>query len=349
MNAKPHSNQIGVHSLSEFVFCPRAGIISHLQRSEDGGTDGWLPDLSYMPEYDIAAIDGKLKFLRAKQSKLLIFSAGVVLYLLAMYLFVKPFVAFLFLVVSMPVAIYFGNIFLNRLLQIRRLEKTLADYRASKKARPDLSKAGVSEFSWHSLMKIGDLERCHDILVDEDLGISGKPWKLLRTGELCFPVFRCKQPKPHNADLSDARSWLYRQHYVRIAAYCELIERCTGDKAFAGIIVFSGTYRAIVVNVFADAKIKEELALAIDSAQQTLAIYESQQVTETPDKQICRGCPHGNPRIFNYATTTLLNDGTPVPTNLHRVKNKSRHSKCGDFFKWVPPHEKAYEHQLRRN
>ncbi len=280
-NSKP--KRIGVHSLSEFVFCPRAGIISHYQQSEDGGTDGWLPDLSYMPEYDIAAIGPKLELLRAKQFKLLIAATGVVIYLLVVYLFVKPFVAFLFLVVSVPVAIYFGNVFLGRLFHIRRLTKTLADYRKTQQARPDLSNPEPVEFSWLSLMKIGDLERCHDILVDDELGISGKPWKLLRSGELCFPVFRCKQPKPHHADINDAASWIYRQHYVRIAAYCELIESCTGDKSFAGIIVFSGTYRAIVVNVFADQRVKEELQLAIDSARQTIEIYEKQQVADEPD------------------------------------------------------------------
>jgi len=36
-NDKP--KMIGVHTLSEFVFCPRAGVISHERQNDDAGVD----------------------------------------------------------------------------------------------------------------------------------------------------------------------------------------------------------------------------------------------------------------------------------------------------------------------
>jgi len=157
-------------------------------------------------------------------------------------------------------------------------------------------------------------------------------------------------PKPRLADGGDkAINLLYRQHYVRMAAYCELIQRCTGHLSPAGIILFAGTYRAVVVKVDADQKIKEELQLAIESAHETISIFKAKHCVEQPDENLCSGCPHGFPRRFNYASTSILKDGTPVPTKLHVVGEKTVHSRCGDFFKWVPPHKQAYEYQLRRN
>ena len=46
MSTEASKYLIGVHSLSEFVFCPRAGLISFGQQTDDTGTDGWTPDLS---------------------------------------------------------------------------------------------------------------------------------------------------------------------------------------------------------------------------------------------------------------------------------------------------------------
>ena len=53
-NDKP--KMIGVHTLSEFVFCPRAGVISHERQNDDAGVDTGFVDLSYSPDYDLSLI-----------------------------------------------------------------------------------------------------------------------------------------------------------------------------------------------------------------------------------------------------------------------------------------------------
>ncbi len=45
---------IGVHVLSEFVFCPRAGLIAMGQEQTDQGDDYWLrPNLDYKPSFTL--------------------------------------------------------------------------------------------------------------------------------------------------------------------------------------------------------------------------------------------------------------------------------------------------------
>ena len=350
MNNEVSKYLIGVHSLSEFVFCPRAGLISFGQQTDDTGTDGWTPDLSYSPPYDMLAIEPQITELRNEQQAIGLGMAVGVAFLVMLYLFVKPFVTLLFFIVAVPIALFFLNRLVRIQLRVLQLSKTLAEYRNAERIQPKLENPELEEVPWLSLMRAGDLERCHDPFIDEELGLAGQPWKLFRSGKLCLPVFKCKMPKPRLADGGDkAINLLYRQHYVRMAAYCELIQRCTGHLSPAGIILFAGTYRAVVVKVDADPKIKEELQLAIESAHETISIFKAKHCVEQPDENICSGCPHGFPRRFNYASTSILKDGTPVPTKLHVIGEKTVHSRCGDFFKWVPPHKQAYEYQLRRN
>ncbi len=45
LNAEPGEPWIGVHTLSEFAFCPRAGICSHDEASGDDGEE--LDDLAF--------------------------------------------------------------------------------------------------------------------------------------------------------------------------------------------------------------------------------------------------------------------------------------------------------------
>ena len=51
-SSAPEVPWLGVHVLSEFTFCPRAGLIAMGQERRDGGDDYWLrPNLDYRPSY----------------------------------------------------------------------------------------------------------------------------------------------------------------------------------------------------------------------------------------------------------------------------------------------------------
>ena len=54
MQAAPHDPVIGVHVLTEFVFCARAGLCIYEENLDDPGQDPLIePSTDYMPRYDL--------------------------------------------------------------------------------------------------------------------------------------------------------------------------------------------------------------------------------------------------------------------------------------------------------
>ena len=58
---------LGVHVVSEYVFCPRAMLTTHAHTCEDHGEEPAILRLDYAPCYDVLELEAKL----AKQSTLL--------------------------------------------------------------------------------------------------------------------------------------------------------------------------------------------------------------------------------------------------------------------------------------
>ena len=232
---------IGVHTLSEFVFCARAGVISHQQQTDDNGIDDAFADLGYMPSYDMMAVRDEIPKVKERIQKLTVAVCIGFLAVFLVFFLLKPFLGFLAFGAFLPLLVFLGNRLFADWKQLRRLTSELKAYHLAAKRRPDLSIPDHEVMSWLSLLKSCDVEKCHDQFVDDEIGLAGRPWKLLSSGELCFPVFRCKQPKPKHPELEgDPLASIYRQHVVRLRAYCHLIEHCTNSKAWCGIIVFFG-------------------------------------------------------------------------------------------------------------
>ena len=62
MAAQDTTPWIGVHVLTEFIFCPRAGVIAFEQKRIDSGEeiDG-APRLDYLPDFEIELIEAALQ------------------------------------------------------------------------------------------------------------------------------------------------------------------------------------------------------------------------------------------------------------------------------------------------
>lgn len=67
---------------------------------------------------------------------------------------------------------------------------------------------------------------------------GGKPWRLLKKGSLMIPVIRQRQ---------GSSEW-GTQHEVRLSAYCDLIEKCTGGDAPFGVTVVAECCRRSAPN-----------------------------------------------------------------------------------------------------
>ena len=65
-----------MHELSQFVYCPRAGLIAYEAEKEDEGVEGRPTDVSYLPEYSLINIEAAIS--RAVVILLVLVTLGVV-------------------------------------------------------------------------------------------------------------------------------------------------------------------------------------------------------------------------------------------------------------------------------
>ena len=351
-NSTKEREMIGVHTLSEFVFCPRAGIISHEQKKDDSGVDTGFVDLSYSPNYDIGMlIEERRKIVKRVEN----FTFGLLGGTIATLVFgmsPKPFLGFLCLLVLIPAAIFLAPKLYADLKRYRQIKKQLATFESQEKQTPDLKTCGTEIIPWYALLKSCDVEKCHDLLRDEELGIQGTPWKLLHRGDVTLPVFFCKRPDAADDTAEDPTLWLKPQHFVRMRAYCHLVEKNTGRHSSCGIIVFAGTLNAVAIKFWQDEVADRQMHEALFIARQNLAEFEQHEKVGVPAMNTCIRCHLGRPKLYRLEAGTARRDGKSVRPTLHKivVKGKAQtfHSVCGDFFKWAPPHETAKELNLSK-
>ena len=350
-NDKP--KMIGVHTLSEFVFCPRAGVISHERQNDDAGVDTGFVDLSYSPDYDIVLAKQEVgKIIKRLEN----FSFGFLGGTLATVIFgfaIKPFLGLLCLLILIPTVAFLAPRLYRDVVRYRHLKKQIQIYNRQKDRLPDLDKLGTEEIPWYSLLKSCDVEKCHDLLIDEDLGVCGKPWKLLHCGDACLPVFFCRKPESADDSEDDPTAWLKKQHSVRMRAYCHLIEKNTGKHSSCGIIVFAGSMNAVAIKFWKDKASDRQFKESLLIARETVLEFEQHEKVGIPATNVCIRCHLGRPKVYRLEPGVAYRNGSPIRPMLHQLKNKQNknksltlHSVCGDFFKWIPPHEKATELKL---
>ncbi len=341
---------IGVHTLSESVFCPRAGTISHEQGNTDSGIDNGFVDLSYSPDYDIILMREELrKIVRRVEN----FSLGLIGGTFATIVFglsSKPFLGFLCLIVFLSAAAFIVPRLYANVMRYRHIKKRLADYERKNKQRPNLEKHGVELIPWYSLLKGFDVEKCHDILKDKELGIQGTPWKLLHHNKVTLPVFFCRPPKAAAERSNDLTRWLQKKHFVRMRAYCHLIEKNTGQHSSCGVILFAGSLDAVAIKFWQDEAADRQLKESVAIAHETLDKFKQTGTVGVRTANPCVRCHLGFPKIYRLEEATVRKDGKPVLPKLLEKKVRGRlekrHSVCGDFFEWTPPHDRTVELKL---
>lgn len=330
---------LGVHTLTEFEYCPRAGLISHYQEKEDEGHDGVVENLNYMPLYELAALQRKFERTARTCRRLVAGAILVALLVMAAQWASNPLAHGLLTATGGVLLAVLGYQLCRRLWLTARLAWTIRGYAKASSQRPDLNSAEEELLDWRRLIRGFDLQRTEALFFDQDLGLGGSPWKLLRRGNLCIPVFRCRQPKAKSQFRNAASKHLYRQHYVRIGAYCELIERTTGDLAPFGVILFSGTFTAVAIKPSGGSL--PQVKKATGEALEILQHYEATREADFPHASQCRRCPHGYPANYEPGADPVLGKNGPVAPLNHEVRWGKVHSVCGDLFRWTPPHEKS--------
>ena len=321
------SKEIGVHVLSEHVFCPQAAVLALESGPDDGSEEPRLgPRLADFADYDEHRFVEELQAAWREVRIWITLLAPAALLVLVVWRLTSPVWG---IVVSLPV-FYLAARLRDTGLLIATLVRERAEYNAAPPTNIDLAPQEVQTVNWWSLRKAGfDCRKPVDSYRDPGQQLAGRPWRVLTKGiTLRIPVIR-----KHRGDQKSRP-----QHFVRTAAYCQLIKTCElGDAPF-GVLMFAGTYECLIIPNNTAAQFQFQKAM--EDVREFLSVYDGGTFVPTqPADNRCGGCPWGKPREYLAGRTdTILNGNSVVPL-LTKAKERVFHCTCGDRFRWVPPHE----------
>ena len=171
---------------------------------------------------------------------------------------------------------------------------------------PDPNHQEPQKIYWWNLIQAGYTQYApSEAMGDPKWRLAGKPWRVLKKGNLRIPVFRKRS--------LDEK--LYKQHFARIAAYCHLLETCEGGECPYGIVMLGSTLKGLTVPCRPPARKAFHHGL-IDARTMIRIIPDSGLEPGAPSNlNLCYGCPWGKPER-----------GADI-------------SACGMRFNWIPPHE----------
>ena len=316
---------VGVHVMTEFIYCPRAGVLMHESKDDDRGHDSVrTPRLDEAIWYNRDRLEATLEdacneiwrvFTWAVPIGIAIVIAGL---MTTWWLWLS----------AVPMGLWLLTWLIEKSELIDDLKRRLELEDQAAQNRPDPQATYPQEINWWSLLKSGfEALEYEDPHKDPKLRVSGRPWRVLRDGSTRIPVFRKSR--------GEARLWT--QHYVRIAAYCHLVECMEGGSVPYGIVIFEDGYSGVTVPNTEQGRwpFWEGLELARRMLKDL-----SQFPPGPPEPRYsgkCSNCPLGSPRQCRRQKATF-----PA-----RASNgKYYRSDCGDRFQWIPPHEWAFKRRL---
>jgi hypothetical protein len=321
--------EVGVHVLSEHVFCPRAALLAR-ESGVDSGEEGVMP--SQCPDgvfdYDEHRFVEAIHAAWADVRFWLMMLAPALIFVLAVWRLWSPMTG---LMATLPFFYCLARLW-ECGVRVVDLIREQAVFNAAAVTEVDSAATGIRQVNWWSLRKAGfDCLKPADSMSDPEYRLAGKPWRMLVKGTtLRIPVIR-----KHRGE----RVWR-PQHRVRISAYCRLIEVCQGGHAPFGILLFADSYECLIIpNTVVE---KSQFEQALEEVRDFLRLQEQGQFAPMkPVDNRCRGCPFGEPRQFERGQETKVNGMPIVPLQTNAADNKLYHCPCGDRFNWVPPHELA--------
>ena len=329
------SNYLSVHVLSEQIFCPRAMQQAYEQREEDSGRDDAVLRLDYSPPYELYEIEEHLQ----DQLNMLWQFVFLAVAFATLGLVLAYFLHWIFFWAGMLAAVIPVRYFVLQLPLIYRMMRDHRSAQTAIAAEPNIKVPRDEPVNWWSLHAAGFVPQpVKELLVDNDLEFDGRPWRILRRGDLSIPVFvRASREKE-----------LRPQQRARIAAYCHLI-RCneTADSPY-GIILDRGTFAGTAVK-----PTEAHFDLILKALDQVPRILEASRrdglEPSAPTDDRCRRCPFARPRRYKPQVSETKRDGKTIPAYQLRAPNGGPiyHCSCGDRYGWLPEHEQTKAMNLK--
>lgn len=323
---------IGVHELSEYVFCPLAGAIAiEQERDDDGEENTKRALLGYTPLYIPEEIDAALE--RTWHQIILLLVALVVTPVATIVLIWSVDHRLVWLGTGMMLYVVWRIVV--RSWQYLKLAHSRRQARRASPRRPIEGLREKQVVNWWELLQSGfAAKRFREPFREPEWKLAGRPFHVLLDGSLKIPVIR----------VNNHEKKVHRNHIARIAAYCQLIEACLGGKSPYGIVLFGRTYEGFAVanqqdarNVFYDGLVQIRELARRDETEFLLL--------DPPENlSVCSGCPYGFPYPWPFRKQEHRRFGELLPVfRAVSARHVFCHSHCGDRFRWVPAHKKAQE------
>ena len=334
LRAAPEDPFLGVHVLTEFVYCARAGLVAQESPVEDFGEDDRPGRLDYLPRYDLANIEAALMGSLSRLAWLVGMLLMTAVVTVVLGLVWHPLAAWLGVLLTLATLIPIGSV-------VRDIARLVARRAAALSTAPGEPLFGTRDepqpIDWWQLRNAGfTAKRYDEPLRDEPAKLSGRPYLVLCRGDIRIPVFRQHRPT----------QTLYRQHFVRLAAYCHLIQQCTGYRCPYGVILFGNSYQGVALRNAPAAR--QAFCEAVITARRHVRDARRGVEPRPPPPNRCANCPVGRPVAHRPGITETVTDGGMLPVRgAYGPEDRLFHSPCGDRFRWLPPHERAQQLPLR--
>ncbi len=323
---------VGVHLLGEHVFCPRAAQLALESAEEERDEESLLgPKLDWFGDFDQGRFIEALHAAWGEFLRWLTWLAPALLLVFVVWLTTSWFWA---LVATVPTAVLLAKLW-DTIETVIQIVRERATYRAAIPTTIDLTSPEIREVDWWSLRKAGfDCIKPQTKNRDAAERLVGKPWRLLvhQGGAMRIPVIRKHKG---NRDYG-------RQHVVRMAAHCHLLEACERAHAPFGVLLYGGTYDCVLFPNTAAAK--SHLQRELVKYREFLQFIKSGGVLPEPTDPRCSGCHRGKPRRYLPGKTETVLNGEILPVfPTKNTQGRRFHCDCGDRFTWVPRHRDAIE------
>jgi hypothetical protein len=312
-------------TISEYDFCPRAGILTHAGGYSDPEEE--MPSLSLLPWYEQDAIE---EAYARSVYRLFWMLVGLVagLVIMAITPIIRWTVFPLILLAGVGVWAHYAlrEYSTWRKLGARRLATRLATV-----CDPNPNSDAFQPVDWWGLLRAGfEVRRPEAAFKDEKWKVSGKPRRILQKGSMTIPVHRIRK---REGPLSP-------QQITRVMTHCHLIEAAEGAVCPFAIVLFGDTYQGTTVpNTRTN---RERFYSALERVRSMIRESDigERQIPEPVTGAICRDCPHGCPRPANKLLKTMRYGEPLDPYLFVHGKGTVYHCDCGDRFRWKPRHER---------
>jgi hypothetical protein len=320
--ANKNDPNITVHQLSEFVFCPRAGLCLYEQDQEFQEEEENVANLSYLPIHEkeelirtYKALIRQLIGIGVSGTVLTAILCGIALLSGWLWVWLAPALAFIVTLLAI------GHQFYRIIQAIGFLQ--IWDKAEAQLPDPDSTK--IQSIHWCELLSSEVmLSRPQGSFHHDQWKFGGKPWRVIEYGDFVIPVFRPRE------------DWkgVFDKHLVRMAAYCRLIELETGRRSPYGVIAENDNYQAWVLPNTPRSQALFERALP----RARSVVCDSEELNHWPpipgSGAGCKDCPRGRSWRVRRGEFFLRHKEELswfVPDGI------KYHSHCSDRFREIPP------------